>query len=76
MFPQTYPRIGANANRRQSRGRRRAQTIWPPNDPKGDSLSFVNDRGDDRLPTVIRSEIIGRRHRHGERLDPDVRAPP
>src|SRR5262245_29779478 len=75
-FPQTYPRIGANAKPRQSRGELCAQPIWPPNDTKGESSSFVNDRGDDGLPAVIRCEIIRRRHRHGERLDPDVRAPP
>src|SRR5262249_58025870 len=76
MFPQIYPRIGANPKRRQARGLRCAQTIGPPNDTKGDSSSFVSDRGNAGLPAVIRCEIIRRRHRYGERLDPDVRAPP
>src|SRR6266566_750409 len=75
--PPNVPRgYAQNAKPRQSRGQPCAQPIWPPNDTKGDSLPFVNDRGDDGLPAAIRSEIILRRHRHGERLDPDVRAPP
>src|SRR6516164_5248914 len=56
--PQTCPRICASAKRRQSRGQLCTQTIWPQNDTKGDSSSFVNNRGSAGLRAVIGSEII------------------
>src|SRR6516162_3544368 len=55
-FPQTCP--ADTRKKRQSREQLCAQPIWPRNDTKGESSSFVNDRGNADLPTVIRFEII------------------